>query len=912
MLRKVLVGGALLLQAAVPALAQQRQCATPDPHTLPAAEQAVLQQIERHTQRFIAQQTANGPTANRTAATLYTIPVVVHVLYNTAAQNISDAQIQSQIDVLNKDFSRTNTDAGNTPGAFAGVAADFQIRFQLATRDPNGNTTTGILRKSTTKTYFEYGGADVNGVFVKQSAQGGDDAWNTTQYLNMWVCNFGGSSSSLLGYATFPSDAGTFKDGVVMGYKYFGVNPSLGGVFGYGRTATHEVGHWLNLRHIWGDANCGNDLVSDTPTQQTSNGGCPNFPKVSCSNGANGDMFMNYMDYVDDQCMNMFTNGQKTRAVALFATGGTRVSLLTSPGLGTGTPATCGVPASLSSSAISSAGATVSWGAVSGATSYNLQYKTSAATTWTTVSNATTSRALTGLTAATAYQFQVQTVCASGTSAYSTAGTFTTLSAGGGGAYCAANATNVTYEFIDKVALGSISRTSGADGGYFDATSLSTSVAQGSSQTLTYSAGFVSTAYTEYWNAWVDFNRDGDFVDAGEQIVTNRSSNLATDLTSAFTVPATASVGTTRMRVSMADATGKTSCGTYTYGEVEDYTLNITAGTGTTCGVASGLASSAISSTGATVSWTAVSGATSYNLQYKTSAATTWTTVSNATTSRALTGLTASTAYQFQVQTVCASGTSAYSTAATFTTSAGGTTTPTYCVSKGTSVAYEWIDKVAIGAISRTSAADAGYYNGTALSTSVAAGSSQTITFSAGFASTAYAEFFRIYADWNNDGDFLDAGETLASTASSTVATDRTATFTVPATALNGPHRLRVVMSDASSAASCTTNAYGETEDYTLTVTGGSARREASMTFSDLSVFPNPSEGATSVRLIMAEAGDLTVTVRDLQGRTISQQSMQVQAGNVEHALPVLSSGLYVVSVRSAGAEQLTKLVVTH
>jgi GEVED domain/Pregnancy-associated plasma protein-A/Fibronectin type III domain/Secretion system C-terminal sorting domain len=905
MLRKVLVGGALLLQAAVPAIAQQRHCATPDPHTLPASEQAVLQQIERHTQRFIAQQATTGNTANRTSATLYTIPVVVHVLYNTAAQNISDAQIQSQIDVLNKDFSRTNTDAGNTPSVFSGVAADFQIRFQLATRDPNGNTTTGILRKSTTKTYFEYGGADVNGVFVKQSAQGGDDAWNTTQYLNMWVCNFGGSSSSLLGYATFPSDAGTYKDGVVMGYKYFGVNPSLGGVFGYGRTATHEVGHWLNLRHIWGDANCGNDLVSDTPTQQTSNGGCPSFPHVTCSNGANGDMFMNYMDYVDDQCMNMFTNGQKARAVALFATGGTRVSLLTSPGLGTGTPATCGVPASLSSSAITSAGATVSWGSVSGATSYNLQYKTTAASTWTTVSGlTTTSRALTGLTASTAYQFQVQSVCSSGTSAYSTTGTFTTLSATGGGTYCTANATNVTYEYIDKVALGSISRTSGADGGYYDGTALSTSVAQGSSQTLTYSAGFVSTAYTEYWNVWVDFNRDGDFVDAGEQIVTNRSSNLATDLTSAFTVPATASVGTTRMRVSMADATGKTSCGSYTYGEVEDYTLNITAGTGTTCGAASGLASSAISSSGATVSWTAVSGATSYNLQYKTTAGTTWTTVSGlTTTSRVLTGLTASTAYQFQVQTVCSGGSAAYSTAATFTTSAA-TTIPTYCVSKGTSVAYEWIDKVAIGSISRTSVADAGYYNGTALSTTVAAGSSQTITFSAGFASTAYGEYFRIYADWNNDGDFLDAG--------ATVATDRTATFTVPATALNGAHRLRVVMSDASTAASCTTNAYGETEDYTLTVTGGAARREATMTFADLSVYPNPTEGAASLRLTMMEAGELTIVVRDLQGRVIAQQSLTAQAGAIEHALPTLSSGLYVVSVRTAGAEQVTKLVVTH
>ena len=341
MLKKILLGGALFSQLASPAFAQNRaslpptvrHCATPSADQLPASEQAALQQIERQTQDFIAQRklTTSG-TANRVSA-IVTIPVVVHILYNTSAQNISDAMVQSQIDVLNRDFAKLNTDFSQTPAAFQGAGADMQIRFQLAGHTPTGAVTNGIIRKYTTKTYFEYGGKDRGGVFVKQSAKGGDDAWNTRNYLNMWVCNFGGTSAGLLGYATFPTDAGTYKDGVVMGYKYFGVNPALGGVYGYGRTATHEVGHWVNLRHIWGDASCGSDLVSDTPTQSTSNFGCPSFPRRTCGNTTNGDMFMNYMDYTDDQCMHMFTTGQSTRCQALFATGGVRASLATSPGL---------------------------------------------------------------------------------------------------------------------------------------------------------------------------------------------------------------------------------------------------------------------------------------------------------------------------------------------------------------------------------------------------------------------------------------------------------------------------------------------------------------------------------------------------------------------------------------------------
>ena len=276
---------------------------------------------------LIEQQTSafeQNSSTMKTTGTIVNIPVVVHVLYNTTSQNISDAQIRSQIDVLNEDFRKLNADRVNTPSAFSGLAADVEINFCLASKNPAGASTTGIVRKSTTSVSF----SDDNA--VKYSSSGGDDAWNSSQYLNLWVCNLGGG---LLGYAQFPGGPAA-TDGVVILYSSFGRTGAVSAPYDKGRTATHEVGHWLNLRHIWGDASCGSDLVNDTPTQQTSNYSCPTYPHQTCSNTTSGDMFMNYMDYTDDGCMNMFSAGQKTRMQALFVSGGARASLLTSTACG--------------------------------------------------------------------------------------------------------------------------------------------------------------------------------------------------------------------------------------------------------------------------------------------------------------------------------------------------------------------------------------------------------------------------------------------------------------------------------------------------------------------------------------------------------------------------------------------------
>jgi hypothetical protein len=238
------------------------------------------------------------------------IPVVVHVVWNTPAQNISDTQINSQIEVLNRDFRRTNPDVASTPAPFLPLTADARVEFFLATTDPTGAATTGINRRQTTTTSF----GSTNDP-VKSQAAGGANPWPADKYLNIWVCQLSGG---LLGYAQFPGGPAT-TDGVVILHSAFGTVGSAAAPFNLGRTATHEIGHWLNLNHIWGDdgTGCGGiDNVDDTPNQGGPNYNVPTFPRVSCGNGPNGDMFMNYMDYVDDRAMFMFTAGQVARMQA--------------------------------------------------------------------------------------------------------------------------------------------------------------------------------------------------------------------------------------------------------------------------------------------------------------------------------------------------------------------------------------------------------------------------------------------------------------------------------------------------------------------------------------------------------------------------------------------------------------------
>ena len=257
-----------------------------------------------------------GNSNLRTTSVVHKIPVVVHVVYNNGVEYVSVEQVLTQIAVLNKDFRRTNSDTGLAPSVFKSIGADVEIEFALARQDPNGNPTSGVTVTKTTQTSFGY-----KTDLVKSKADGGAEAWDPSRYLNIWVCNLSGG---VLGYVPFPMEIGSKNDGVVVSYRAFGTIGNLNPYFNLGRTATHEVGHWLGLYHPWGrpdSAGCTSDEVDDTPVQPEETNyksdNCPVFPYIDnqgkCNNSPNGRMFSNFMDYARDACMNMFSVGQATR-----------------------------------------------------------------------------------------------------------------------------------------------------------------------------------------------------------------------------------------------------------------------------------------------------------------------------------------------------------------------------------------------------------------------------------------------------------------------------------------------------------------------------------------------------------------------------------------------------------------------
>lgn len=275
---------------------------------------------------------------------IITIPVVVHVVWNTTAENISDAQIFSQISVLNQDFRRLNPDIANAPIAFKGFSADTRYQFCLAQQDPNGFPTNGITRTFTSITQFDVP-ADTSIWF---SSNGGHDSWDRTKYMNIWVCNFPANFPTwggTIGIGFFPWLVISYPqyDGIVVDYQAFGTIGTASPPVNLGRNTTHEVGHYLGLKHVWGDENAcvGSDSCADTPNQTISSSGIPTFPFTdACSPIYPGVMFNNYMDYSDDASKNMLTFFQFIRTDVAIRNGGIRASLATSPGC---TPSTIGV-----------------------------------------------------------------------------------------------------------------------------------------------------------------------------------------------------------------------------------------------------------------------------------------------------------------------------------------------------------------------------------------------------------------------------------------------------------------------------------------------------------------------------------------------------------------------------------------
>jgi PKD repeat protein len=312
------IAGALCYSLALFAQAPpQRNCGTMQHHTYLQQTrpnyQNDLNQYNQMIDQYLADKAA-GLNVSKTNA-IVTIPVVVHVVYQNATENISNAQAISQVQVLNDDFAKLNADAIKvTQPTFSTVASGAQIRFCLAQRDPIGNPTTGVIHYSTTVNTFN---TNDN---VKSAATGGADAWDVTKYVNIWVCDLG---ASLLGYGEFPTGSLSNTWGLVLNYRYTGSGGSAQAPFNLGRTGTHEFGHCFNLFHIWGDDNgacTGSDQCADTPNQANASGGT--FPQGSiqtdaCSPSSPGYMWMNYMDYTDDNAMYMFTAGQVARMEAV-------------------------------------------------------------------------------------------------------------------------------------------------------------------------------------------------------------------------------------------------------------------------------------------------------------------------------------------------------------------------------------------------------------------------------------------------------------------------------------------------------------------------------------------------------------------------------------------------------------------
>jgi len=658
----------------------------------------------------------------------------------------------------------------------------------------------------------------------------------------------------------------------------------------------------------------------------------------------------------------------------------------------TSTPVTCNatVPSGLTPSGVGSNSAILNWNSVAGA-SYDVRYRQIGTTTWTTVAVAGTSTTISGLTPQTTYEAQVRSKCPDATtSAYSASVNFTTSEVQLN--YCASASTNTNDEFIGRVQLNTINNASGAQF-YSDFTNISTDVNKGQTYTITITPTWTGTVYAEGYSVWIDYNKDGDFADVGEQVWT-QAATTTSPVSGSFTIPAGAADGATRIRISMKYNAIPTSCETFTYGEVEDYTLNIVASGADTQAPSAptNLTASNITQTTVDLSWTASTdnvGVTGYDVYQGASLLGTVT-----STSASITGLTASTAYSFSVKAKDAAGnispasntvnvitlsppdtqaptaptnlvasnittttvdlswtastdnvgvvgydvyqgvsllgtvtgTAASVTGLTASTSytfsvkakdAAGNISPasntvnvttlastiTYCNSQGNSTVDEWIQRVQLGSINNNSGNNGGYANYTNLSTTLVKGTSNTISITPAWSGTKYREAYRVWIDYNQDGDFNDSGEQVYSR-SRTNATSVSGSFTVPAAALNGATRMRVSMKYNANPTSCEAFAYGEVEDYTVVIsaTAGQNYNTTSIEQGDFAfeIYPNPVKGTVlNVELLGVEATHFAV---------FNMLGQQVSKGAFTNSIQVgeLQSGVYFIEI-SNGEQKFTK-----